>query len=162
MGGKSWAVYMSFCWENYIKNGLIIDLIIWEFFINDFFFEDYNKYMQKFMKSVLFYPYTSPALIFVKFTQSNMYPGNEITCLVPNPLFLSKKQIVAINLKKFQITAIDMQKIICENIQKQKYNLSKSKYFISHHPSHITHAQIGYSLINYIRNEFLYFLQTID
>ena len=157
IGGVGTA-YMSHCWEQYVKEFLDIDLLFWEFFINDFFYSEYDKNLKLFISSVLEYRNSKPAPIFVKFGQSVVFPGEKLTCFVPSADFKQKTQVVKENIELFRISAIDIQHILCDNIKKKKYDLSKHKYFISHHPSHLAHAQIGYSLINYVRKIFINFL----
>lgn len=153
IGGVGTA-YMSHCWRNYLQELADIDLLFWEFFINDFFYDGYDKDMKRFLNGVLGYPNSKPAPIFIKFSQANIFPGDQLTCVVTKLSYQKKVQTVKKNTEHFRVSTIDMQRIICDNMNNKIFNLSKEKYFISHHPSHLTHAQIGYSLINYIRKIF--------
>jgi len=163
VGGIGTA-YMSLCWKDYVKDFREIDMILWEFFINDpdiTLHMGYDQSVKRFIQSIQEYSFSCPALIFVKFCKLNIFPGKEITCLVTKPAFRLQTQIVQENLKFFGITAINFQSIICNILKNSPTNqLSKSEYFISHHPSHLAHAQIGYSLTNHIRNQFLKFLDS--
>ena len=164
VGGIGTA-YMSLCWKEYIKGFQDIDLMLSEFFINDpdiTLHTSYDQSLKRFLQSI--HEYVScPALIFVKFCKITIFPGKEITCLVTNPAFRLHLRLVQENLKAFEITSINFQSIIC-NILKTSHTqqLRKNEYFISHHPSHLAHAQIGYSLTNHIRNQFLQFLDGRD
>ena len=152
--------YMSHCWKNYLQDVVEIDLLFWEFFINDFFYDGYDESVKRFLSGVLGYQSSKPAPIFIKFSQANIFPGDQLTCVVTNLKFQQKAQVIKENVERFRVSTIDMQRIICDNLKNKMFSLSKEKYFINHHPSHLAHAQIGYSLINYIRNILITFLNS--
>ena len=158
IGGINTA-YMSHCWRQYVKGLVNIDIVFWEFFINDNFYNEYENDVKHFISSVLNYSTFKPALIFVKFSHVESF-GKELACAVPSLTSKKKSDVVKKSVELYGITAIDMHSIICDNVKNGDVSLLKSNYFICHHPSHLAHAQMAYSIINYMRNIFVHLLNS--
>ncbi|XP_066923049.1 uncharacterized protein [Clytia hemisphaerica] len=154
------SAYMSYCWKIYLDNKKAFDIVFWEFFMNDFYFDDYSRILDNFFKSILQYSTSTPAFILVKFSPNTIFQGEQLTCLVTSEFFNAKDKVVRQKSRQYQISVASMQEIICRNVQQYNRILLKKDYFVHIHPSHKAHAQIGFTLINYIRNIFITFLKS--
>lgn len=146
------STFFGHCWEEYIVTANeTIDILLWEFYINDPDSEDYGKGVEKFIRSVLSYD-THPALIFIKFFALQTFPNEEgeiFTCAKHE----YKSQILSTLSKYYKFSDICLLSAICQYIHSNgiAHTIAPSDMFINKHPSHLAHAQMGYLLISYLR-----------
>lgn len=150
--GGAGSTYFGHCWEEYLSKNESVDLVLWEFYINDPDSNFYGKGVEKFIRSVLMYK-SKPGLIFVKFFKKTDFPmfiNDQLYC----PL-LSDKFTILKNLSSYySFTTIDLLMPTCSYLR-SRTDLSAHDMFISIHPSFLAHAQLGYILIYYIRHNFI-------
>ena len=156
--GGTGTTYMSLCWKEYIKNFESIDLILWEFFINDPDSENYADGVEKFIKSVLNYP-TEPTLILLRFFKKNLLLKNNLVAKKVNGFSFCKTHAMKSGVLKklsvsYKITMLNVLLPLCNLLKLSRISISENELFAGNHPSHLAHAQLAFILINHVKLKF--------
>lgn len=158
------TTYMGLCWKEYIRDMETIDLVIWEFFINDPDSSNYLEGVKRLFNSVSNHP-SDPSVILARFFKPNIMKclSDNVVCDVNICKIHSMKSSVLTQLTgSYRFTMINLLASTCAYLKAPSSSLKINEVFISHHPSHLAHAQMAYILINYVRNHFLKFLQNLE
>ena len=65
--------YFATCWKEYVSKDKDIDLVIWEFSLNDVDTEQNGKTVERFIRSIMKHP-SNPAIIFAQFFRRTQFP----------------------------------------------------------------------------------------
>ena len=153
------STYFGHCWQEYLDKNESVDLVLWEFNLNDPDSDEYGKGVEKFIRSVLLYP-SKPALIFTKFFLRSEFPSkirNKLYC----PMDGEKFEVLTNLSKHYSFSILDLLATTCHLVNTTNTTLSVKDMFVTLHPSHIAHAQLGYILIFYVRQMILRILGEI-
>ncbi|XP_047133878.1 uncharacterized protein LOC124812019 [Hydra vulgaris] len=155
--GGTGSTYYGHCWEEYIIPNYEIDIVLWEFCINDPDSYDYGRGLEKLVRSILLYK-SKPALIFVQFFSSSILTidgGNVLT-----PTWEYKLSTIATLSQHYKFTTIDLLSSVANRVNDtSNKRLFLSEMFNGDHPSHLAHAQTAFILLTYVRKNFLYNLK---
>ena len=149
--GGTGSTYFGHCWKEYLARNEVIDLVIWEFFINDPDSADYGRGVEKFARSVLMYP-SLPGLIFGKFF--SQCPTDYETNKACNERNLLKNRVLRNLSEYYNFASINLY-VSAQDYINRTYKLDMEDMFVEAHPSHLAHAQMGYLFIYYLRRYML-------
>ena len=145
------STYFGHCWREYLVANQCIDLIFWEFFINDPDSQEYGKGLEKFIRTIFLYP-SKPGLVFVQFLSRSAFP-NKLGQFVSCKKHSSKLDTLNKLSRHYGFTTANLHTSLCSYMLNTRQEVRVSEMFSNLHPSHLAHAQMAYILIEYIRGK---------
>ena len=143
--------YFDRCWKEYLVGNETIDLVLWEFALNDADAVSYRTSIERFTRSIAKY-HSSPGMIFVTFFRKTFFDeylnrnsGHPCQRHEMHELILESLA------RYYSVTLIDLEKTVCSVLSSNSSRLSVRDLFVSIHPSSLAHAQMTYLIIHYMR-----------
>lgn len=152
------STYMGLCWKEYIRDLQSIDLVLWEFFINDPDSKDYIRGVERLFTSIRNHP-SQPSFLLVRFFTRNIMKclSNKVCGINTCNIHKMKSNVLKQLCISYKFSMMNLLSTICAYLKTSKV-LNINELFISHHPSHLAHAQMAFILIDYIKNKFQEYL----
>ena len=143
--------YFATCWKEYVSKDKDIDLVIWEFSLNDVDTEQNGKTVERFIRSIMKHP-SNPAIIFAQFFRRTQFPGsvnlaNFKECFRDTEHMKMVRSIA----KYYKMSLANLLKEVCKYQLIHSNMLRVDEMFIHHHPAHLGHAQMAYIIISYLK-----------